>query len=261
MVVALTLMMWNSRVIILRCWMRSTSMNSFSSMRMSIARRTMHQRIWRHLNWAIKITMTFSVAEGQLVQLLYWTRIASERCGRRKQSKDEDVLASIKALKEKVTQSKNADLVRYKAQIIQALEQEIGFHYSQFPPVWSFVRYWWGTSASRKVFGRPIAVQELPQPKVEWRWSLASMPLLQFARWLFMKWALPWHGSLLKSRARLRHALWFLLREILQSRWTQTQWFKCCCSFVRTGFVHRFTHRHFSREGNLCGVEFASSGS
>ena len=50
-----------------------------------------------------------------------------------KQSKDEDVLASIKALKEKVTQSKNADLVRYKAQIIQALEQEIGFHYSQFP--------------------------------------------------------------------------------------------------------------------------------
>jgi carboxyl-terminal processing protease len=50
-----------------------------------------------------------------------------------KLSHDEEVLTSIKALKEKVAQSKNADLVRYKTDIIKALEKEIGFHYSQFP--------------------------------------------------------------------------------------------------------------------------------
>jgi carboxyl-terminal processing protease len=48
-------------------------------------------------------------------------------------SRDEDVQAAIKSLKEKVTQSKNTDLIRYKAEITEALEQEIAFHYDQFP--------------------------------------------------------------------------------------------------------------------------------
>ena len=47
-------------------------------------------------------------------------------------SQDEDVLASVRALREKIRQSKDADLIRYKAEISRALEQEIGFHYNQF---------------------------------------------------------------------------------------------------------------------------------
>lgn len=48
-------------------------------------------------------------------------------------SRDEEVQAAIKSLKEKVIQSKNADLIRFKAEITKALEAEIAFHYNQFP--------------------------------------------------------------------------------------------------------------------------------
>lgn len=50
-----------------------------------------------------------------------------------KLSRDEAVLAAIKALKEQVAQAKNADLIRYKTEISKSLEQQIGFHYGQFP--------------------------------------------------------------------------------------------------------------------------------
>jgi carboxyl-terminal processing protease len=48
-------------------------------------------------------------------------------------TRDEEVQAAIRSLKEKVIQSKNADLIRYKTEIVKALEQEISFHYNQFP--------------------------------------------------------------------------------------------------------------------------------
>jgi carboxyl-terminal processing protease len=47
-------------------------------------------------------------------------------------SRDVEVQAAIKSLKEKVVQSKNADLIRFKPEITKALEQEIAFHYNQF---------------------------------------------------------------------------------------------------------------------------------
>lgn len=83
-----------------------------------------------------------------------------------KLSKDEEVLTSIKALKEKVTQSKNADLVRHKAEIIKALKREIGFHYNQFSG-------WFGVSFDTdeelqqavKVLGDPSLYKSFLSPK------------------------------------------------------------------------------------------------
>jgi carboxyl-terminal processing protease len=48
-------------------------------------------------------------------------------------SRDVEVVAAIKNLKDKILQAKAQDLVRYKLEITKALEEEIGFHYTQFP--------------------------------------------------------------------------------------------------------------------------------